>query len=129
MKRLTKPKRTRLTQIIVVLPGVLSIVQAQTNNPTDFEAQNFSDVRQVERSGDVVGTEIVLRIRGVLTSLFQNFYGSDNSRRATYFTGAATIAFQRIYNRIGFICFTIPFNFNGIEKACVHTIPTIRNAR
>jgi hypothetical protein len=64
---------------------------------------------------------------GALTCLFHNFDGSDIPRRTTYFTGATTIAFKRIYKRIGFICFIVPVNFDCTEQASVHTSPAVGN--
>ena len=66
---------------------------------------------------------------GASICLFQDFYGLDVSRGTTYFTGAAAVAFQRIYNGIGFIGFFIPSNFNGIEEAGVQTSIAVRNTK
>ena len=66
---------------------------------------------------------------GALICLFPDLYGFDIPRRTTYFTGTATIAFQRIYNGVGFICFFIPGNFNCIEETGVHTSIAVRNAK
>jgi hypothetical protein len=47
----------------------------------------------------------------------------------TYFAGTAAIAFQRIYNSVGFIDFFKPGDFNCVKGAGVHTSMAVRNAK